>query len=379
MRTWLIAIHYIIFFVFLYSCTESESTYVDSDASNPLYIPEAFNMTQTDNEQEAGEEQEAGAELSNINMIAGMQSEAGEELQSGIESEGSIDESGGQDNVAGIESVNNLTMCERWADIWDSASTVNWTGSTQNCDSGTVDSNSLNTVLRLTNFYRELANLSPVVLSNSDNEALQECALMMQANDRLSHQPPESWNCYNPQGAYIASQSNLAGSNAVDAVGMYMIDPGNETTMGHRRWIMSQGLESIGVGSTSDYSCMSVLHLNRPQGWVAFPPPGKFPIEATEDRWGRSIDQTGWTIQYDGFSLANVQVSVKAQPIDNRNAMSEELDVELVSLRPNFGSSAAYNIIPQGWRSEVGKRYDVRLISDSEVIEYSVEFVDCGQ
>ena len=124
---------------------------------------------------------------------------------------------------------------------------------------------------------------------------------------------------------------------------------------------------------------MSVLHLNRPQGWVAFPPPGEFPIEATADRWGRSVDQTGWTIQYDGLSLANAQVSVTAYPVDNTSGVGEELPVELVSLRPNFGSSAAYNIIPQGWRSEVDKRYDVRLVSGNESIEYSVEFINCGQ
>jgi hypothetical protein len=162
---------------------------------------------------------------------------------------------------------------------------------------------------------------------------------------------------------------------------MYMIDAGNETTMGHRRWIMSPGLETIGVGSTDNYSCMEVLHSNRPQNWVAYPPPGPFPIQATQDRWGRSIDQTGWTVQFDGLSLGQPQVTVTSFPLGTsdslNNQMGEDCPVEVIDLAPNYGSSGAINLIPQGWTTQVNMEYVVRLEGQGDAIEYTVEVVDC--
>ena len=362
MRSIIMALGYLVIVYLSPACSDPTTKSELVDASVSQYTPESFDSGPEFFEVIAGNDQEADSELE-----VELESQAGSNLQ--LDSETDAD----------VGQLDNLTMCQKWNTIWSSSSAISWNGSAQSCDAGTVNHETLDTVLALTNFYRELATLPLVVLESAQAEALQHCALMMEANDRLSHQPPESWSCYHSDGAYMASQSNLAGSNAIDAVAMYMIDPGNETTMGHRRWIMSQGLESIGVGSTSTYSCMSVLHLNRPRGWVAFPPPGEFPLQATQDRWGRSIDQTGWTIQYDGLSLANAQVTVKSYVNDNPNDPGEELPIELVDLMPNFGSSAAYNIIPQGWRSEVGKRYEVKLVSGNEMITYSVEFVDCDQ
>ena len=275
-----------------------------------------------------------------------------------------------------------VTMCQRWRTVQSALEGVLWTGDVNQCIAGDVNEVALSGVVELTNFYRSLADLDPVTGNLESVPALQECALMMQANGRLSHSPPAEWRCYTPEGAQKASRSNIAGSNAIDAIGMYMVDPGNETTMGHRRWIMSIGLESIGVGSASDFSCMEVLHLNRPQGWVAFPSPGPFPIQVSEDRWGRSIDQTGWTFQYDGLSLRDPQVSVTAfdLPDPTGAAVGQGVDcpIEVVTLRPNFGSAAALNLIPQGWTSEVGKRYVVRVEGESESIQYEVDIVDCG-
>ena len=325
-------------------------------------------------------------------FLAGMEIQAGEQMFAGQETSEDMDLIEDMDEIGRMEEdgeldmslpVEDLSICDQWNQIWTSIADVEWSGSVQSCEPGQVNEEALDSVLALTNFYRGLANLPLVTLNMTSNSALQSCALMMEANQRLNHRPPEEWTCYDSGGAHMASQSNLAGSNAIDAVGMYMIDPGNETTMGHRRWIMSLGLETIGVGSSDSYSCMSVLHLHRPSGWVAFPPPGQMPIQAIEDRWGRSIDRTGWTIQYDGISLADAQISVTAYSLSegeqDPQAMGESLPIEVVSLRLNYGSSAAYNMIPQGWRSEVGKRYVVKVESSNEVIEYTVEYVDCNE
>ena len=289
-------------------------------------------------------------------------------------------EMAGGEMAGGYVDINQLEwsdMCVHWNRTWDRVEQVRWTGSTAQCDPGMLNDEALESAVELTNLYRGLAGLSPITLNRSISNDLQACALMMDANNSLSHQPPETWSCFSSNGAYMASQSNIAGSSAIDAIGMYMIDPGNQTTIGHRRWLLSLGLESVGIGSTDNYSCMAVLHLNRPRGWVAFPSPGPFPVQAMVDRWGRSVDQVGWTFQYDGFNLSDPQVSITAYSANESEG--EALAVNVVTLRPNFGSSQALNMIPQGWQSEIGKRYEVKIVAGDESFEYAVDFVDCDQ
>ena len=68
------------------------------------------------------------------------------------------------------------------------------------------------------------------------------------------------------------------------SVAGYMIDSGNETTFGHRRIILSNRLGPIGLGSTGQggASCMQNIGGtgNAGKTWVAWPPPGPFPMQA---------------------------------------------------------------------------------------------------
>ena len=90
------------------------------------------------------------------------------------------------------------------------------------------------------------------------NQRAQECSLIMHAYGGLTHYPSENMSCYSEDGASAAGKSNLSPYAGVYSVDLYMSDPGNETTLGHRRWILSNGLGPIGLGSTSDFPvCMS--------------------------------------------------------------------------------------------------------------------------
>lgn len=245
-----------------------------------------------------------------------------------------------------------------------------WNGNAASCMAGDMSATSRDTALRLVNLYRYIAQLPAVTTDPARNQQDQACALMMQANNTINHTPPESWSCYSADGAKAASSSNLASTGAIAAVDGYMVDPGNATTIGHRRWILSNSLGPIGIGSTGRYSCMWTLSGTGKAGkqWTAWPSPGVFPLQAFGPS-RQTIDSTGWTIQSDSINLANAQVAVTfngtAQP------------VTVTQLQANYGSRYAIRFNPMGWTSAVGT-YHVAVTGISTPIEYDINVVSCN-
>src|ERR671939_32409 len=84
-----------------------------------------------------------------------------------------------------------------------------WSGSVSACDPGTTNVDHQQAVIARVNYYRALVDLPPVTLLTA-TEAAQEqaAALMMSANNALSHTPPGSWVCYSAAGASAAGNSN---------------------------------------------------------------------------------------------------------------------------------------------------------------------------
>ncbi len=281
------------------------------------------------------------------------------------------DDNGDDDDDTGTP--DHQELCDRWNGDRASLSEGSWSGSVGACNAGDISDEGRENALRIVNLYRWLANLPEVDHDASRNAMTQDCALMMHANGALSHNPPESWTCYTGDGASAAGNSNIATGPGVMAVDMYMADWGNETTMGHRRWILSNGLGPIGLGSTDGYSCMWVLggSGSGSNQWTAFPPEGPVPWQMMDCSY-ESTDSTGWTVQSDGISLGGAQVSITTDD-------DGELPVDVVDLAGGYGSTSAINILPQGWTSQPGVTYHVAVTGISPTIEYDVEMVDCSQ
>jgi hypothetical protein len=260
-------------------------------------------------------------------------------------------------------------VCARWNADRDDMSEGSWSGSVNSCDPGDIGAAARDNALRMVNLYRFLAGLPEVGTDATLDQKAQACALMMHANDALSHTPPTSWNCYSADGAEAAGKSNLATTPGVMAVDLYMADPGNETTIGHRRWILSNGLGPIGLGSTSEYSCMWVLgQFGSGSSFTAFPSPGPFPIEAMTASFA-PVDQTGWTIQSNSIELSSAEVTV--------SDAGAPLPVAVTPLLPNYGSASALRFNPQGWSAEAGRTYHVEVSGIANPFGYDVEMVDC--
>jgi uncharacterized protein YkwD len=260
-------------------------------------------------------------------------------------------------------------LCARWLSDRSDLSEGTWTGSVGSCNAGDVTGGGRENALRLVNLYRWIADLPAVTTDPAADAATQECALMMHANGTLSHSPPPSWTCYTDTGASAAGSSNIASGPAVSAVDMYMSDFGNESTMGHRRWILSEGLGPIGIGSTSSYSCMQVVHWPSGGTWTAWPSPGVFPVQAMDVSWV-GIDSTGWTLQSNTISLSSASVTVTRG--------GTPLPVDVRSLAANYGSISAIAFTPDGWTSAAGETYHVEVTGISPTISYDVHMVDCS-
>lgn len=261
-------------------------------------------------------------------------------------------------------------VCARWNADRADLSEGTWTGDVGTCDPGDLEGGARERALTLVNLYRFLAGLPEVTLDPVRNQKTQACALMMDANGSLSHDPPPSWACYFADGAEAAGKSNISSGPAVSSVDLYMVDPGNATTLGHRRWILSNTLGPIGIGGTSGASCMWVLGGNGNAGaeFVAWPPAGVFPVQAVAPSW-TSIDETGWSIQSDGIDLSGAVVSITRD--------GQPLAVDVTQLASGYGSTYAISMVPQGWTTTPGD-YHVEVTGISTPIAYDVQVVDCG-
>jgi len=279
--------------------------------------------------------------------------------------------SGGGGPSGGGTGGGGTGVCARWKADRADMSEGTWSGSVQSCTAGDVSAAGRANALKLVNLYRFIAGLPEVTNSSSMDQQAQECALMMHANGQLSHTPPSSWKCYTATGAGSAGKSNIATSPGVDAVDLYMADPGNSTTIGHRRWILSNSLGPIGLGTTSAYSCLQVIGGSGAAGkqYVAFPPGGEVPLQMFTAAYA-SLDNTGWTIQSDSITLSGAQVTVTdagaAKP------------VTVTQLQGGYGSKFALRFNPQGWTTQAGHTYSVSVSGTSPPISYDVKVVSCN-
>jgi uncharacterized protein YkwD len=194
-----------------------------------------------------------------------------------------------------------------------------WTGDIATCRAGTVSANYQTATIRRVNWYRAMAGLSAsVVLDSEFSRKAQQAALMMSANNTLSHTPPSSWNCYSVDGAAAAGKSNLSlGHAGAEAVMDQVRDNGiSNFVVGHRRWILYPQTERMGAGSVipagaEDRSANALWVFDdniwnpRPavrDDFVAWPPPGYVPYQAVYPRWSFAYPDAD-------FSRATVSLS----------------------------------------------------------------------
>ncbi|MBX3224418.1 MAG: CAP domain-containing protein [Labilithrix sp.] len=268
--------------------------------------------------------------------------------------------------------------CSRWACGHAELAAAPWDGNPTSCDAGSIDDGARGRALRVINAYRLLAGVRELVIEAEWEGPAQECALLAHANGDLSHDPAPDWACWSERGARASAVSLVANRSAPQAIDPFMEDMGNEATMVHRRWLLSEKIHRIGLGSTSRFTCALVdgREWDRepveppsgatPPAWVAWPPPGPIPMNVFRRT---RLDAVGWTIQSSTLDLDGATVDVRVA--------GEPRAVTVVPLERTMGSLTAIRFVPDGWSTQAGRRYDVHVERGDVVIDYAVEPTDC--
>ncbi len=268
------------------------------------------------------------------------------------------------------QSDTSRSSCALWQATREASRESRWTGSANSCEAGDLEGEGRQNALLRVNLYRELAGLEPVELSDDKNAAAQACSLLMEANGDIEHEVPPTWTCYSELGAEAALLSNLATTPAVEAVDLYMVDTG-VPTLGHRRWLLSNSLGPIGVGSASSFSCLHVIG-GSGRGtarYTAWPPAGEVPLALFHPSSWLDLDEAGWSIQSDRIDPARADISVTRD--------GEPVEVETWALASGYGSGYGVGIRPKGWKSEPNKTYRIVIDGPFETIDHSFTPVDC--
>lgn len=200
---------------------------------------------------------------------------------------------------------------------------VESTGDEKSCFPGMTSDVFKESILRQINFFRAMAGVPADVVFDSElNDKCQQMALMMVANNRSSHNPDPSWECYTEEGAEAAAKSNLfylgqTKPTATSIIDGYVRDSGQpNTAAGHRRLTLRsirQWKAGSGTVQTSEDSA-NALYVLGDFGTVlrmrsSWPPPGYVPFRIVYERWSFSFPDAD-------FSNATVTMSQNGQPVD---------------------------------------------------------------
>ena len=198
------------------------------------------------------------------------------------------------------------------------------------CTPGTNATAYQEAVLRRINWFRAMAGIPAAVTFNAAESAkAQESAVIMSANNALSHHPPSSWSCYTGNGDNASSNSNIAIGNAgADAITAYIWDFGaNNNVVGHRRWLLYPQTQVMGTGDVPDTlgfrsaNATWVFDGNyggpRPatrSPYVAWPPAGFLPYSLAYPQWSFALTNANLSAATVTMKSNGVAVAVSLQP-----------------------------------------------------------------
>lgn len=206
-----------------------------------------------------------------------------------------------------------------------------WAGNVATCFAGTTSAEFRNAVALRINWLRALAGVPAwISLDETYNSKAQQTALMISANNAVSHTPPATWSCYTTDGAEAAGKSNLAiGSCGPESVLMYMQDFGaNNYAVGHRRWLLYPQTRFMGTGDipeNTDGPASNALWImdsygsqSRPatrEQYVAWPPPGYVPYQVMCARWSFSYPKADFTAATVSMTSNGVPIGITIEPV----------------------------------------------------------------
>ena len=271
-------------------------------------------------------------------------------------------------DTTSMESVRNAYL-----NSYQPALSVNngWNGNASSCLAGTAASAARDATVTIINYFRALAGLKAVTENSAATAQAQQAALMMHANNSLSHTPPGNWKCWTQTGYESAGWSNLAlgFTRSAETIAAYMSDDGIPD-VGHRAWLLYPPQSQVGIGIAGQgyvvqFGNISGMQTNTGSaGGTAWPSPNYFPFEniPASNYWSYSDPSVN-------FAGASVKVTKNGNLISISNVSSYGVPSlympdPLVSwkmptiARPPTGGYDTYRVTISG---PVNKSYEVKV------------------
>ena len=215
-----------------------------------------------------------------------------------------------------------------------------YTGNVDQCVAGATSQAFRDSVIQRVNWYRQMAGLNPVTEDPDLSDEARDAALIMLANESLSHYPGEDWACYSSAGAASAGSSNIGLGNAgVSGIDAYMRDSGdNNLPVGHRRWILHPNTLQMGTGNalqagghyTRTANALDVVRgdreASRPRvreerAFVSWPPSGYVSSSVVWGRWSFSL--AGADFSTASVAMADTSGAVAVEILDRDSRAGE--------------------------------------------------------
>ena len=257
-----------------------------------------------------------------------------------------------------------------------------WTGSVDDCVSGSVSAEYIDSTKERVNYFRAMAGVPPILYMHQIGfDSPQDAALMMSANRALSHYPEVTWPCYTQNGYFAATRSNLAyGSSGPDAIDQYIEDAGdNNAAVGHRRWILYPPILEMNTGDIPGSS--GVLATNALQviggernsqatsrePFVAWPNPGHVPSALVPPRWSFSHESADFTDASIKFYKDGQIIGKTIEPLDSGAGLDSIVWVS--SDAPDSGKDTLFSVLLE----------DVRVEGELTQFQYETVAVQTGE
>jgi hypothetical protein len=195
---------------------------------------------------------------------------------------------------------------------------LKWTGNVKLCDAGSIAPEIYQKILQRVNYFRGLAGVHTQIALDSSHAAAQAAALLMLANNTLTHNPTSDMHCYSKlaesgAGANLSFGTSIFNEFVVDQIAD---DGGGNSSVGHRRWILNADARILRFGATpttyaldvfSNYS-WNAAPLTIPETY-SYPGKGYIPYQLIFKRWSFSISGEG------NFEDATIDVSRNGKKI----------------------------------------------------------------
>jgi len=209
-----------------------------------------------------------------------------------------------------------------------------WNGNIKKCFCGTLKSDIYQKAQDRINFFRVMNGLTEVKINSKFNKEAQEAALLIKANNQLTHYPNKSMECYTELASNGCKKSCLSLTDyknfpSTAFITGFIWDFGESNYfVGHRRWILYSRLKEFGYGATNNSEAILTVDgvsydsIALPE-FIAYPWNGYVPFNLIFPKWSFSIPETK-------------KVDFKNTIILMTDEIGKEIQIEKLKERKNF-------------------------------------------